>query len=100
MKTKIRYDAKAKAPDFRPNDIVWLYNPKKIQGFTTKLQTNWEGPYKVIKRINDVVIQIQKSPQSRGKTVHADRLRIVERPVDPEPAKPLADAFQQEKKRH
>ena len=62
MKTKIRYDAKAKPPDFRPRDVVWPYNPKKVRGLTRKLQTKWEGPYSVVRCLNDLVIQIQKTP--------------------------------------
>ena len=89
MKTKIRYDAKAKPPDFRPRDVVWLYNPKKVRGLTRKLQTKWEGPYSVIRCLNDVVIQIQKTPNGRIKTIHADRLRLVERPTQGPPQNPI-----------
>jgi hypothetical protein len=34
----------------------------------------WEGPYKIIKRINVVVYRIQRNPRSRMMAVHLDRL--------------------------
>jgi hypothetical protein len=33
-----------------------------------------EGPYKIIKRINDMVYRIQRNPWSRMIVVHMDRL--------------------------
>ncbi|GFT47113.1 retrovirus-related Pol polyprotein from transposon 412 [Trichonephila clavipes] len=54
-KMKTRYDARATGHDFYEGDKVWLWNPKRRKGLSSKLQTNWEGPYTVIKRLNDVV---------------------------------------------
>ncbi|GFT15459.1 uncharacterized protein TNCV_3264741 [Trichonephila clavipes] len=46
---------------------MWLWNPKRRKGLSPKLQTNWEGPYTVLKGLNDVVVRIQKSPHSKPK---------------------------------
>jgi len=48
LRTKRRYDLKATPVDLRPNDVVWLHNPKKRRGYSRKLQTRWEGPYVVV----------------------------------------------------
>ncbi|GFU07825.1 retrovirus-related Pol polyprotein from transposon 412 [Trichonephila clavipes] len=64
-KMKTRYDARATGPDYREGDKVWLWNPKRRKGLSPKLQTNWEDPYTVLKRLNDVVERIQKSPHSK-----------------------------------
>ncbi|GFX19507.1 retrovirus-related Pol polyprotein from transposon 412 [Trichonephila clavipes] len=61
-KMKTRYDARATGHDFHEGDKVWLWNPKRRKGLSPKLQTNWEGPYTVLKRLNDVVVRMQKSP--------------------------------------
>ncbi|GFW78882.1 kinectin [Trichonephila clavipes] len=53
--------------DFHEGDRVWLWNPKRRKGLSPKLQTNWEGPYTVLKRLNDVVVQIQNLPQPNPK---------------------------------
>ncbi|GFX07205.1 kinectin [Trichonephila clavipes] len=65
MKMKNRYDARATGHDFHEGDKVWLWNPKRPKGLSPQLQTNWEGPYTVLKRLNDVVVRIQKSPHSK-----------------------------------
>ncbi|GFW66573.1 retrovirus-related Pol polyprotein from transposon 412 [Trichonephila clavipes] len=54
-KMKTRYDTRATGHDFHEGDKVWLWNPKRRKGISPKLQTNWEGPYTVLKRLNDVV---------------------------------------------
>ncbi|GFX05702.1 retrovirus-related Pol polyprotein from transposon 412 [Trichonephila clavipes] len=73
-KMKTRYDARETGHDFHEGDKVWLWNPKRRKGLSPKLQTNWEGPYTVLKRLNDVVVRIQKSPHSKPKVIHYNRL--------------------------
>ncbi|GFX32465.1 kinectin [Trichonephila clavipes] len=68
-KMKTRYDARATGREFREGNKVWLWNPKRRKGLSPKLQTNWEGPYTVLKRLNDVVVRIQKSPHSKPITI-------------------------------
>ncbi|GFX15549.1 retrovirus-related Pol polyprotein from transposon 412 [Trichonephila clavipes] len=60
-KMNTRYDARAAGHKFYEGDEVWLWNPKRRKGLFPKLQTNWECPYIVLKRLNDVVVWIQKS---------------------------------------
>ncbi|UYV65170.1 K02A2.6-like, partial [Cordylochernes scorpioides] len=52
---KTRYDQRANHDGFRQNDLVWLFDPKRKKGLSPKLMPVWEGPYKIIKRINDLV---------------------------------------------
>ncbi|GFV69215.1 retrovirus-related Pol polyprotein from transposon 412 [Trichonephila clavipes] len=68
-KMKTRYDARATGHDFHEGDKVWLWNPKRRKGLSPKLQTNWEGPYTVLKRLNDVVVRIQKSLHLKPKVL-------------------------------
>jgi hypothetical protein len=53
---------------------VWLYRPTHTKGKSPKLQSSWDGPYKVVTQINDVVYRIQRNPKSRMMVVHLDRL--------------------------
>lgn len=71
---KTRYDVTANSKGFQENDTVWLYNPQRKKGKSPKFMANWEGPYKIIKRINDVVYRIQRSSRAKMKVVHIDRL--------------------------
>jgi len=73
-RTKMLYDRKARLVDYEPGQKVWLHNPRKIIGRAPKLQSNWEGPYEIVKKINDVVYCIRKSNRHKNKVVHSDRL--------------------------
>lgn len=73
-KMKTRYDTKATGPQFHEGDKVWLWNPKRQKGLSPKLQSHWDGPYTVLNRLNDVVVRIRKSPNSKPRVVHYDRL--------------------------
>ncbi|KAJ8937816.1 hypothetical protein NQ318_003720 [Aromia moschata] len=73
-KMKQRLDTTSTEAAFEPGDAVWLYAPKRMKGRSPKLQKNWEGPYTIIKKINDLVYRIQRSPRSKPKVVHLERL--------------------------
>ncbi|KAJ8975435.1 hypothetical protein NQ317_005471 [Molorchus minor] len=77
---KTRYDARSNNSGYQAGDEVWLYNPARRKGRSPKLQKSWEGPYTVIKRINDLVYRIQRGPRAKMKVVHLDRLAPYRRP--------------------
>jgi hypothetical protein len=59
---------------FEEGDKVWLYRPTRTRGKLPKLQPSWEGPYKVITQINDVVYRIQRHP---GAKIMAEHLKTL-----------------------
>ncbi|KAJ8933526.1 hypothetical protein NQ318_002541 [Aromia moschata] len=63
-KMKQRLDTTSTEIAFKPGDAVWLYAPKRTKGKSPKLQSNWEGPYTIIKKINDLVYRIQLSQEA------------------------------------
>lgn len=71
---KAQYDVRANHGGFVEGDLVWLYNPQRKKRLSPKLIPVWEGPYKIIKKINDVVYRIQRSSRSKMKVVHLNRL--------------------------
>ncbi|GFW19896.1 hypothetical protein TNCV_3561991 [Trichonephila clavipes] len=73
-KMKTRYDTKATGHQFKEGDKVWFYNPTRRKGLSPKLQSHWDGPYTILRIINDVVIRIRKSTNSKPRVVHYDRL--------------------------
>jgi hypothetical protein len=64
----------ANSAGYHEGDRVWLYRPTSMNGKSPKVQSSWEGPYKVVTRINDVVYRIQRNPRSRMMVVHLDQL--------------------------
>ncbi|GBM91463.1 hypothetical protein AVEN_52163-1 [Araneus ventricosus] len=71
---KTRYDSRAKDHHFKEGDLVWMHNPKRRRGLSPKLQQNWEGPYTVVKKLNDVVYRVQRSPNAKPKVIHINLL--------------------------
>ena len=71
---KRRYDVGSTTEKFQCGDAVWLYNPQRKKGLSPKLSTDWEGPYLVVKQINDLLYRIQKSPRGKSRVVHRNRL--------------------------
>ena len=60
MSDKIKAKYKAiNSEGFIEGDWVLLYNLQRKKGLSPKLQYNWERPYQVIKRLNDVMYRIQ-----------------------------------------
>jgi len=74
QRVKALYDRKARRIVFEKGHRVWLFNPRRDKGKAPKLQSNWEGPYEVVRRLNDVVYCIRKSGRHKNKIVHLDRL--------------------------
>jgi transposase InsO family protein len=75
-RSKARYDTRANNRGFEEGQLVWLYNPQRKKGLSPKFQPEWEGPYTVVTRINDVIYRIQKGPRYKPKIVHLERLAL------------------------
>ncbi|CAK1590660.1 unnamed protein product [Parnassius mnemosyne] len=73
-KMKTRYDRKMNNKGFDEGSLVWLHNPVRSKGKSPKLQAKWDGPYRIVTRINDVTYRIQKGARGTPKIVHVDRL--------------------------
>ena len=71
---KRHYDNQLMGSKLQVGTAVCLYNPHRWKGITPKLMRNWQGPYVVIKCINDLVYRIQLGPKSKPKVVHRNRL--------------------------
>ncbi|GBM66820.1 hypothetical protein AVEN_153735-1 [Araneus ventricosus] len=71
---KTRYDSRATDHHFKEGYLVWMYNTKQRGGLSPKLQQHWEGPYTVVKKLNDVVYRVQRSPNAKPKVIHVNRL--------------------------
>lgn len=72
---KRTYDHRVHVIPFQEGDLVWLRLWTKTKRLCPKLQPRWEGPYKITRKISDLVIEIEKpnKRQSR-KIVHHNRI--------------------------
>ena len=70
---KERYDAASNCDQLNVGDPVWLHCPQRKKGISPKLTRQWQGPYLVTKRINDMVYRVQLKPLAKPKVVHRNR---------------------------
>lgn len=71
-------DRRASTQTFDQNDLIWVYHPAVGKGRTSKLHRPWKGPFRVVKRINDVLYRVQFGPRQKPKIVHFNRIRKYE----------------------
>ena len=80
---KRRYDIGTTRAVFEVGDAVWLCNPKRRKGISPKLSCDWEGPYVVLKIINELLYRVKKSTSTKPRVVHRNRLwRYVQNSVN------------------
>ena len=71
---KSHYHLQAIGDELKEGDAVWLYNPQRKKGVSPKLSRLWQGPYVVMRKLNDLVYRIQLGPRQKPKVVHRNRL--------------------------
>ena len=72
---KRTYDEKVKVKEFRDGDKVLLRREAFKPGTYKKWTLQYEGPYVVVRKLNDVNYVVKRLPNGVEKTVHIDRLR-------------------------
>ena len=73
-RAKRRYDQRVHAVHFPLNSYVWYYCPRLTAGRGRKFRKLTDGPFRVVRILNDVNYVIQKVPGSRLIICHVDRL--------------------------
>ena len=74
LKMKERYDAASNCDQLKVGDPVCMASLPTEKGISPKLTRQWQGPYLVTKRINDMVYRVQLKPLAKPKVVHRNRL--------------------------
>ena len=79
------YDKNAKEVEFNAGDRIWLYTPQVKPGLTSKLAHLWNGPYRIIRKLSPVNVEIEEGPR-RKTIVHVNRCKLYKdrqsRPMD------------------
>jgi hypothetical protein len=52
---KTRYKRLVNCTGYLEGDKLWLYHPTYMKEKSPKLQSSWEGPYKIVTRINYIL---------------------------------------------
>ena len=59
---------------FDVGDLCYFYSPRLFAGRGRKFRNQTSGPWKFIRKVNEVNYSIQKSPKSKAMIVHVDRM--------------------------
>ena len=73
-RAKRRYDQRVKAVHFTLNSYVWFFCPRLKAGRGRKFRKLTDGPFRIVRILNEVNYVIQKVPGGRQQVVHVDRL--------------------------
>ena len=69
------YDRSKHGSKYSVGDWVMLFNPRVKKGRRRKLHRPFEGPYRVVKVLNDVLFRIQLVKGRKRRVVHFNRLK-------------------------
>ena len=70
------YNVTVKPKVFKEGDFVYYYYPRKVQGRCLKWQKLYTGVFRIIRRINDAVYVIRRTPQSKPIVSNIDKLKL------------------------
>jgi len=72
---KQHYDRVVRPTTFDPGDLVRYYYPRKLKGRSRKWSRYYVGPYRIVKRVNDVNYMIRLNDRTRAIIVHVNKLK-------------------------
>ena len=72
---KQQYDRAVRPITFEPDDQVMYYYPRKLKGRSPKWSRYYVGPYRIVKRLNDMNYVIRLSDRTRAIVVHVNKLK-------------------------
>ena len=73
-KAKKHYDSRVKSSRFTEGQLIWYFLPKIIKGRNRKWELGNKGPYRIVRRINEVNYVIQRTPRTQPLIAHIDQL--------------------------
>ena len=75
VREKQGYDAKKSVNQYKVGDLVWYQTEIGQQHVTPKLRRPFQGPFLVIKKLNDLNYMLQLNEKGTRKVVHHNKLK-------------------------
>jgi hypothetical protein len=75
QRQKNYFDRNVRETNYEVGQLVRRSQPKVGKGEKLKLARKWTGPWVIVKRLSEVLYQIQHSKQSKPVIVHADNIK-------------------------
>ena len=83
-RAKKRFDERVWTTRFTVGDFVWHFIPHRYKGLNKKWLLGNRGPYRIVRKINEVNFVVKKSPKAQEEIVHIDRLTKYKNTVPPQ----------------
>ena len=66
------------ANNFQVDDLVWVFSKRKVPGKPTKITDGWTGPYRVLSKPAEVLLEVTPAGvEGRATTIHVARAALV-----------------------
>ncbi|UYV76755.1 K02A2.6-like, partial [Cordylochernes scorpioides] len=79
-KSKHVYDKHRREANFSPDDLVLIWTPIRKVGRADKLQKNYIGPFKIIRKTSPVNYEVKEVTGRGKKIVHVSRMKLYRTP--------------------
>ncbi|UYV78709.1 K02A2.6-like [Cordylochernes scorpioides] len=79
-KSKQVYDKHRREVNFSPDDLVLIWTPIRKVGRADKLQKNYIGPFKIIRKTSPVNYEVKEVTGRGKKIVHVSRMKLYRTP--------------------
>ncbi|UYV73036.1 K02A2.6-like [Cordylochernes scorpioides] len=79
-KSKHVYDKHRREVNFSPDDLVLIWTPIRKIGRADKLQKNYIGPFKIIRKTSPVNYEVKEVTGRGKKIVHVSRMKLYRTP--------------------
>ena len=74
MRNKEIYDTKLHVHNHCTVDVVWYVNEVWIEEISPKLQPTYLGPCLIVRKLNDLIFEMQLSRNGKTRVVHHNKL--------------------------
>ncbi|CAC5412257.1 unnamed protein product [Mytilus coruscus] len=75
VRQKTYHDRRMSWERFEIDDKVYVYFPQKKKGCTPKFTSFWRGPCQILRKVSEVLYQVDCGRKNQPQIVHFDRLR-------------------------
>ncbi|CAG2243405.1 unnamed protein product [Mytilus edulis] len=75
LRQKTYHDKKLSWRKFEKGDEVYIFFPQKKIGCSSKLTSFWRGPFTILRKMSDVLYEINCGRSGKPQVIHCDRIK-------------------------
>ena len=75
LRQKTYHDKKLSWRKFEEGDEVYIFFPQKKIGCSSKLTSFWRGPFTILRKMSDVLYEVNCGRSGKSQVIHCDRIK-------------------------